>query len=108
MSKKKTLYEWLTTDFTVNFQNEHDFSLKRSFRLNYSKILLGMFLFVVMLSATNFWIFTKVNEYFSDEGRREKVYKEKLIHINMMVDTLHREIAKRDSFINSMKNIVSE
>lgn len=106
MKKKRTLYEWLTTDFRVSIRNDENFALKRDFRINYAKIIVFMATVFIAISALNFYLFSIAQQYLSNEGVKEKKYQQKLMHIHAQIDTLNMEIAKKDSFIKDIQRVV--
>ena len=106
MNKKRTIYQWLTSNFIVSFRNEENFALKRSFTLNYARVLVFMMAGFIVIFFVDFYIFKVIDYFYADEYRKENIYQNKLISMNMSLDSLENEIAMKDSFINNFKTIV--
>lgn len=106
MNKKRTLYQILTTDFRVSIRNDENFALKRDFRINYAQILVVFAGLFFIISVFDFYIFSVINSYFSYQNEKNDLIK--FQQINLLVDTLQQEIARRDSFIKQFQQIVGE
>jgi murein DD-endopeptidase MepM/ murein hydrolase activator NlpD len=107
MKTKKTIYEWLTTNFAIHMQNEDDFSLKRSFRLNYAKILVFLSAFVLIIAFFSVTLFKWVDSYYSDELRKEKAFRKEIYKLRLAIDSLETQSVRSDSFVQSFKTMLS-
>lgn len=106
MKPKFDFYEWLTTHFLVNIRNIEDFSLKRSYRLNYAKIILGILLFTLVVSSSSIYIYKRIDSYYSDEYKKERQLRRRIVMLNLAIDSLETEMAQKDTFIHRIKKVM--
>ena len=59
-SKKKTIYEWLSTKVSLTIRNEENYALKKSLRFSYSQALVLGTITSIVLGAFLLWMATKV------------------------------------------------
>lgn len=107
MKNKRTIYEWLTTNFTVVVRNDDDFSMRRSFRVNYAKVFVFTVVLLLVTSFLSVSFFKWIDSYYSDEMRKDKAIRQKVARLSMAVDSLETEVARKDSFILSFKNMLT-
>lgn len=104
MNKKRTLYQILTTDFRVSIRNHENFALKRDFRINYAQIIVILAGLIFLISVFDFYIFSVVNNHLTYQIEKNSIVKSQ--QINLLVDTLRLEIARRDSFIKQIQQVI--
>ncbi|MFN0050021.1 MAG: M23 family metallopeptidase [Cytophagales bacterium] len=88
-------------------QNEDDFSLKRSFRVNYAKILVFLCIFVLVVCFFSVTLFMWVDSYYSDELRKEKAFRKEIYKLRLYIDSLEVQSVRNDSFVKSFKTMLS-
>ncbi len=105
-SKKKTIYEWLSTRVSLTIRNEENYALKRNFRFSYSQAFLGGTLFFVLFSILTLWAATKVIGIWYNPREDYFNTKRKVIRLALSVDSLTQQINEKDLFISDIKSIV--
>lgn len=105
-SKKKTIYEWLSTRVSLTIRNEENYALKRNFRFSYSQAFLGGTLFIIIFSAITLWAATKVIGIWYNPREDYFNTKRKVIRLALSVDSLEQQIKEKDQFISDIKSIV--
>ncbi|MDX2195807.1 MAG: hypothetical protein NW207_05270 [Cytophagales bacterium] len=103
---RKTFYDWLTTRFVVSLRNEDNFALKRSFTLNYAQILVFLLLSFILFSVFYFYIFKNLYDYYNNDYENERRLKLKYMKMSLKVDSLQKEVAMRDTFIQHFKTVI--
>jgi hypothetical protein len=105
-SKKKTIYDWLSTRVAVNIRNEENYALKRNLRFSYAQALVIGSAFFVLFSAFSLWMGTKVVGFWYNPREDYFNTKKKVISLDMSLDSLKEQIREKDMFINNIKSII--
>lgn len=106
MKSKSTLFEWLTTDFSIHMQNVENFSLKRSFTVNYAKILVFLTVYSLTIALGAVFFVRWIGGYYSSEMRQEKKFRAEIYQLSKAIDSLKLQSAQKDSFILSFKTML--
>ena len=105
-SKKKTIYEWLSTRVSLTIRNEENYALKRNYRFSYSQALIGGTVFAISMGALTLWLATKVIGMWYNPRQDYFNTKRKVILLALAVDSLEQQIKQKDIFISDIKSIV--
>ncbi len=105
-SKKKTIYDWLSTRVAVNIRNEENYALKRNLRFSYAQALVVGSAFFVLFSAFSLWMGTKVVGFWYNPREDYFNTKKKVISLAMSLDSLKEQIREKDIFIKNIKSII--
>ena len=105
-SKKKTIYEWLSTRVSLTIRNEENYALKRSIRFSYSQALVGGTLMAIILGSLTLWTATKVVGILYNPREDYFNTKRKVISLALSVDSLEEQIKEKDQFISHIKSII--
>jgi hypothetical protein len=92
----------------VEVRNEENFSLRRNISLNYAKLSVLIFTFILTISIANFYLFKLIDSTTSSTAKKEKFINNQIIKLSVTVDSLEQEVAIKDSFIVQFKKIVSQ
>lgn len=106
-SKRQTIYEVLTTNYVFNLRNDENLAQIFNLRLNLAKVIVFFVLFIVLSSIVSIYIYKIFDSFYSDEIRKEQSFKRKIKNLNMEIDSIRFELAQRDSFMQSLKIMLS-
>lgn len=63
--------------------------------------------FVVVVSFISITLFKWFDSFYSDEIRKDKAFRKKIILLNKTIDSLSTEVVRRDSFLLSFKKMLT-
>lgn len=103
---KKTLSEWLTDPHILIIRSEENLADKRTINFNYAKFfgLIAVVLFVVF--GSSLWLSTTILSRWYDPKITERAMARKLINLSNSVDSLSKEIKRRDVYLETINSII--
>lgn len=106
MRAKKTFTSRLTNKYLLIIRNEENFAEKTTFSFNYARLIaLGTAIFLVILVLCLYLAKTVLSVWF-DPQYAQMENSRKLYNLQLTIDTLEREVALKNQFINEFTGIV--
>lgn len=107
LENKRTLSNRLTTKYLLIIRNEENFAEKTTYSFTYAKIILGLFLVFLILTAVSFYMATTLLEKWFDPRFAELKANKEVIEMSSRLDSLIVEVEQKDRFIANFKMIMS-
>ena len=107
LEQKRTLSNRLTTKYLLIIRNEENFAEKSTYTFTYAKISVGLFSIFALLFALSFYLSTTLLEEWFDPRFAEHKANKEVIFLASRVDSLQREVIRKEQFINNFKIILS-
>jgi murein DD-endopeptidase MepM/ murein hydrolase activator NlpD len=103
---KKTISEWLTSPHILIIRSEENLADKRTINFNYAKFfgLIAIILFLVI--GFSLWLSTTILSRWYDPKITERAMARKLLNLNSSVDSLSKEIKRRDVYLETISAII--
>lgn len=88
-------------------RNEENFAEKSSFSFNYAKIIVFTFLTLVICSIGSVLLYNNVLKSWFFSGDTEFDINKKIVELSLAVDSLSKEVDKKEFFINTIQSVVA-
>ncbi len=102
---KKTFTEWLLKHYLLVFRDEENLQVEFSFRVNYARLFLALFVLMLLLSLPVFFI---TRAYMVSNSRLSDLdSKGQLLQLAIQIDSLDLMLAENQQYYNNLSNVIN-